>query len=119
MVTEAWVPERLGVNVSAGALRKKALYELLLEQGIQFGRVVQEITAQSADPQLASLLDVPAGAPLLVVVRLIHDRQAQPVQYLRVYLSAERSRILMDIAGSDLNTLKSGQIVHDSARRKP
>jgi DNA-binding GntR family transcriptional regulator len=113
MLTDAWVPARLGKRVSASALRKHALYEILMAQGVKFGRVVQEITAAVADPARARLLQVETGAPLLKMVRLLHDLDAQPVQHLTVSLTAERSRILMDIAGETINTLTAGQVVHD------
>ncbi|RSZ44239.1 MULTISPECIES: GntR family transcriptional regulator [unclassified Variovorax] len=113
MLTEAWVPARLGKRVSASALRKHALYEILMAQGVKFGRVVQEITAEVADPARARLLQVETGAPLLKMVRLLHDLDAQPVQHLTVSLTAERSRILMDIVGETINTLTAGQVVHD------
>ncbi|MGJ7608032.1 GntR family transcriptional regulator [Variovorax sp. LT1R20] len=113
MLTDAWVPAHLGKRVSAAALRKHALYEILLAQGVKFGRVVQEITAEVAEPGRARLLNVETGAPLLKFVRLLHDLDAQPVQHLTVSLAAERSRILMDIPGETINTLTAGQVVHD------
>jgi GntR family transcriptional regulator len=113
MVTDAWVPSRLAAGVTAAALRKRALYEILLGKGVSFGRVIQEITAKGAEPAFARLLVVPTASPLLVMDRLIHDTDGHPVLYLRAYMSGERSRILMDVAGSDINTLSAGQMVHD------
>lgn len=113
MITESWIPAHLGGNVSAKTLKKNALYEILLAQGVSFGRVIQEISAQAASPDQAQLLQTTAGAPLLVLTRLIHDEAAQPVQHLRVYMSAERSRVLMEIPGSQINKLAAGQVVHD------
>ena len=112
MLTDAWVPLDIGKRVSAAALRKRALYEILLAQGVKFGRVVQEISVQIADPVRAGWLQTEVGAPLLKMVRLIHDPDARPVQHLTVYLSPDRSRILMDIPGDAVNTLSAGQIVH-------
>ncbi|CAN5338902.1 GntR family transcriptional regulator [soil metagenome] len=113
MLTDAWVPTDLGKKVSASALRKNALYELLLAQGVEFGRVVQEITAVAADPARAQVLQTEVGAPLLKLVRVMHDTAARPVQHLTAYMSPEHSRILMDIPGPTVNTLSAGQIVHD------
>lgn len=114
MLTDAWVPAAIGRRVTKAALRKRALYEILMAQGIEFGRVIQEITAQAADPPRAQLLQTDIGAPLLKLARLLHDQSQRPVQYLTVYLSAERSRILMDISGGTPNTLSTGHIVHDA-----
>lgn len=113
MLTDAWIPASMSVGVTAASLRKHALYELLMNQGVRFGSVVQEITAQLADPTLAALLDVEVGAPLLRLGRLMHDQDNAPVLHITIYLSPERSRILMDFQGESVNTLVAGQIVHD------
>lgn len=113
MLTEAWVPDFVGKRVTAARLRKRALYALLQDEGVQFGRVVQEITAQAAAPDIAGLLNVEVGAPLLKLVRLMHDVESRPVEHLTALLTPERSRILMDIPGEKVNTLGAGQIVHD------
>ena len=55
MVTEAWVPEAVGRNITRRDLQKRALYEILISQGIRFGRIVQEITAVAASPFFASV----------------------------------------------------------------
>jgi GntR family transcriptional regulator len=119
MLTDAWVPLELGRKVTVAALRRHALYEILLNQGVRFGRVVQEIGAQVADPMRAGWLRVDVGSPLLTLVRLIHDPAARPVQHLTAYLVPERSRILMDIPGDRVNTLSAGQIVHEVVQSPP
>lgn len=117
MLTDAWIPAALGVGVSASSLKKQALYELLMKQGVRFGSVVQEITAQLADPQFAGLLKVEVGSPLLKLIRLMHNRDNEPVLHITIYVTPERSRILMDVKGEDINTLSAGQIVHDLGPR--
>jgi len=112
MLTDAWVPLPLGSRVSAAALRKQALYEILMAQGVKFGRVVQETTAQAADPNLASWLKVELGAPILKLVRVMHNPEGQPVEFITVYLPPGRSRILTDYPGELVNTLGVGQVVH-------
>jgi GntR family transcriptional regulator len=117
MLTDAWVPARFGRHVTASSLRKQALYEILLAQGVKFGRVIQEITTQVCDPLHARLMKTEVGMPLLKVVRVIHDQESRPVQYIVVTMTPERSRILMDIPGDAVNTLSAGQFVHDITKR--
>jgi GntR family transcriptional regulator len=112
-LTDAWVPAAFGHKVTATALKKQALYEILLAQGVSFGRTIQDISCEAADPQRARLLKTEAGAPLLKLTRLVHDLNEMPVQHITAYMSPERSRILMDIPGASINTLSAGQIVHD------
>lgn len=113
MLTDAWVPERLGRKVTAAALRRKPLYLILLDQGVQFGRVIQEISAEAADPDRASRLQCAVSAPLIRLTRLLHDKHDHPVQLLTVHVSPERSRVLMDISAEQIDTLGAGHIAHD------
>jgi len=113
MLTDAWVPAHLGKRATEAALRKKALYEILMAQGVQFGRVVQEISATVGDPQRAGLLRTEVGGPILKLVRLMHDMDERPVLHLTVHMVADRASILMEIAGATVNTLTAGQIVLD------
>lgn len=110
MLTDAWVPERLGRKITVATLRKQALYQALMAQGVRFGRVVQEIGAETADPHRASLLETAVGSPLLKVARLMHDKDERPVQHLVALTPAERGRVLMEIHGDAINTLSAGYI---------
>ena len=116
MATDAWVPERLGRRITAAALARRPLYEILMAQGIEFGRVVQEITAVPADPQHAALLGVNVGSPMLRLTRVLYAIDRVPVMHITIHVSPERSRILMDVAVESLNTLGAGQITHDAPR---
>ena len=113
MVSDAWIPEPFGGLVTVAALKKKALYEILMDQGMVFGRVIQEITAIVADPTYARWLNTEVGTPLLRLTRIVHDATRLPVQHLTVTVSPERSRILMDMSIDTMNTLTTGHIVHD------
>jgi GntR family transcriptional regulator len=116
MVTEAWLPPRFVDVASPSALRRHALYELLLKAGVKFGRVIQELSAEAAEPRRARLLEIDIGAPLIRVVRLLHDADGTPVQHLTVYLSPERSRLVMDISADDVDSLSAGHVMHDVSR---
>jgi GntR family transcriptional regulator len=113
MLTEAWVPLELGQRITAAALRRQALYEIVQAQGVSLGRVVQEITAVAADPAQAQHLRTEPGAPLLRLERLMHGRDARPIEHLTVWLSPERSRILTEIQLTEVDTLRTGRVVHD------
>ncbi|WP_201449771.1 GntR family transcriptional regulator [Bradyrhizobium sp. Ai1a-2] len=113
MVTEAWVPEAVGRNVTLRELQTRALYEILVAQGIRFGRVAQEITAVSASPFYAKQLDTELAAPLVRITRLLYDTDRHPVQHLTIHISPERSRLLMDISIESVNTLAAGSIYHE------
>lgn len=114
LLSDSWVIERHSAGITRAALRKHALYDLLLGNGVVFGRMIQEITASAATPQAAQLMQVEVGAPLLRLMRVMHDIDDQPVQFLQFYLSPDRSRILTEIPREWINTLNAGQVVHDA-----
>ena len=99
--------------MSEAALRKNLIYQLLLAQGIVFDRVVQEISAESADPENAALLNTEVGAPLLRVTRLLHDTHDRPIQHLSARSSPDRTRMMMDISASSIGSLGAGALAHD------
>lgn len=117
MVTDAWIPEHLGKSITRARLNRQALYEILMARGVQFGRVVQDITAAPADPHRAGLLDVAVGSPLMQMQRLLYGIDRHPVQFMTVHFSPARSRILMDVDIASVNTLSAGQITHDALVR--
>lgn len=123
MVTDAWIPERLGRRITEAALARRPLYRILMAHGVRFGRVVQEIGAKSADPRDAELLGTEPGAPVLTLVRLVHDLDGRPIQHLAASIPADRGRVLMEITGEQINTLSAGYVVHSrglgSAARGP
>ena len=115
MLTEAWTLEEFGRRITAAALAKRAMYEILMDQGVEFGRVVQQISAEAADPTKAALLNCEVSTALIRLTRLLHDRQRRPVQHLTAHLTPQRSRILMEIPSDAIDTLSAGHIVHDPA----
>jgi GntR family transcriptional regulator len=115
MVTEAWVPEGLGSKISVALLKRRALYEVLMDQGVVFGRVVQQISAESADPRKAGLLECEIGCALIRLNRLMHDRKGNPVLHLTAHLTPQHSQIVMEIPSDAIDTLSAGHIVHNPA----
>jgi len=113
MISDAWIPERLGKLVTAASLKKQALYEILMNHGVKFGRIIQEVTAVAADPVCARWLDVEVGMPLLRTTRLVYDTELSPVQYLAATVSPERSRLVTDMSLDSIDTLGTGQMIHD------
>ena len=116
MVSEVWLPARFAQTVTAKALKRTAMFELLAAAGASMGRVVQEITAEMADPQKAQMLETSIGAALIRLNRYVFDRSGTPLQVQSLYLSPLRSRILTDIPAEHLDTVTTGVMTHDLPR---
>jgi GntR family transcriptional regulator len=73
----------LGVNFTRADLeRSGSLYALLAGEGIQLAGCEETIDAVSSDKELARLLDVPVGAPLLRATRYSWGEDGQFVEYV-------------------------------------
>lgn len=112
MVTDAWLPPDLAPVLTEAALRRAPLYELLSDSGITLDGVRHEITAEIAGPRNARLLDMPIGAALLRVNRLVYAADA-PHHYLSALLSPSRSRVLLSQTADEIQTGDGLRIAHD------
>jgi GntR family transcriptional regulator len=114
LVTEAWLPSRLASRaLTRERLQNRALYDILTRScGVTFGRVLQEVSAELADPVRARLLEVGIGSPLLRIERLSHDHRGRPVQHLTISASPDRARIVTEYAAEEVDTVASGIITH-------
>jgi GntR family transcriptional regulator len=78
-----YVPERLGRSYGEEDLRAHPLLVLLERAGARVARARQFITATLAAPEIARLLRVEVGAPLLSIRRVVCDERDAPVEYIR------------------------------------
>lgn len=89
------VPEDIGRGYTRAQLEDVALLQLLERGGVEVSRAYQSISATLADVEVAAALDVPVGAPLLEVRRVVHDAGGRPVEYIRVLYRPDRYRFDM------------------------
>jgi GntR family transcriptional regulator len=115
MITEAWLPADLSQLLTATALRRTPLYELLSGAGVVVDRMQHEITAEIAGPRNAGLLNVAIGSALVRVNRLALVAGA-PHHYVSILLSPNRSRVLMTQTAAELDTGDGFAIAHDVRR---
>ena len=115
MVLDAWVPLHLGQDLTAELLARQPLYTLLMAQGLTFTRFIDEVTAVTADPELAGLLSTEIGMPLLRITRMVYDQHDRPVEHVTVHLSPQRSRILLNVPTDSGQSSLMSRIVHDMA----
>lgn len=93
-----WVPLAVARAFTKRELTQKPILLLLEEAGVRVGRAEQTITAVLADAQVAGLLDVPVGAPLLAVKRQIFDTRERPVQWLHGLYRPDRYEYQMQLS---------------------
>jgi GntR family transcriptional regulator len=86
-----YIPENIGKKIPQELLKDKSLLMILEdEMGITADRAVQTIEATIADAQLATLLQVRFGEPLLSVERTVYDQINKPIEYVSVHYRADK-----------------------------
>ncbi len=87
----AYLPREIGVRLRRRELASTPLLTLLEGRlGLRLGGAEQVIEATLADGQLAALLEVPVGAPLLAIERTVSAADGRPVEYVQVHYRADR-----------------------------
>ena len=108
----AWVPLPLAAGITRADLARQSLNQLLAQRGVRVGRLLQEICATLADPLQAERLQVEVGSALIVADRLVHDQAGQPVEFVTMLLSPQRSRMVFDTPAELVDQVSSGRLVH-------
>jgi GntR family transcriptional regulator len=91
------IPGILGrdlVNNSLREIKQK-------EYGIRWSRARQTIQAIPAPPEIARLLSIKAGAPLLFFERVTFSQDNIAVEYLKIYYRADRYILHNELVGGD------------------
>jgi GntR family transcriptional regulator len=112
MITEAWVPTRFADQVTEANLATTALYELLERSGVVLGRVIQEITAEIADPIRGALLRVAIGSALVRIDRQMRDSAGASVEFVSIWVTPSRTRIVAELPAIDVETVATGIFRH-------
>jgi GntR family transcriptional regulator len=84
-----YVPAHIGRRIEDADMSQTPLLILLEQAGVAVASARQRISASLADAEVAAALDVPAGAPLLDVRRIVYDRSERPVELIRVLYRPE------------------------------
>ena len=71
------------------------------EYGIRWSRARQTIQAVPAPAEIARLLSVRTGAPLLYFERVTYSQDAVAMEYLKIYYRADRYIIHNELVGGD------------------
>jgi GntR family transcriptional regulator len=84
------LPATVGAKVSRNELRGHGLLRLLERKGIAIDRAVQTIRAALADVDVAELLDVDLGSPVMFVERVFYDADGTPLDYVQSWYRGDR-----------------------------
>jgi GntR family transcriptional regulator len=104
-VVTVWCPGSLGRNLSRADVESKPFYELL---GLELRGATQTIGADSADPSVAALLNVPVGSPLLRCLRVTTDIDGNAVLVSEHLFPAHRTEFVVELPQAAPSMTPSG-----------
>src|SRR5258705_1840863 len=93
-ITEAWLPDDLSDTVTEDTWSRAPLYRLLAAAGVKLDRGQHEITAETAGPRNAQLLNTAIGSALMRVNRLAFANGGAP-PYLSILLLPDPGRVFV------------------------
>lgn len=99
-IERAVIPVKfLGENAAG----EGSLYDALAEKGFRPVRALQRLTAVTLDPSSASMLDVKAGAPALLIERISRLEDQRVVEYTRSHYRGDAYDFVAELRiGDDL-----------------
>jgi len=86
-----YLPLNIGQKIQPDALNVKPLLKILEDDlGVYLAAAVQTFEAIIADTQVASLLEVRVGEPLLKIERTIFDADRKPIEWVSIVYRADK-----------------------------
>lgn len=84
-VHEAYLPQKLFAEIVSENLEQEHLWTLIERFGYKVKRAVQRLEAREADRQLAHLMKIREGAPILYKERTVYAADGTPVEFTYCY----------------------------------
>lgn len=91
------VPASIAQNYDENALATTSLFVLLERSGVRVDHATQTISATLATEEIAEALGVSVGAPLIVLERVVFDKEGRGVEHLEAFYRPDRYRIKVDL----------------------
>jgi GntR family transcriptional regulator len=92
------VPETIARNYEEADLAAHPLFRLLERSGVSVASAHQSVSATLAAPEVAELLGVSVGAPLLAITRVVRDAEGKGVEHLSALYRPDLFRLEMQLA---------------------
>jgi GntR family transcriptional regulator, N-acetylglucosamine utilization regulator len=99
LMERLFVPGARFEHLDAFDFSARSLYEVMdTEYGVQVSRARQSLEPVAASAAEAGLLEIPAGAPLMLERRLAYDNDGYAVEYARDLFRGDRFRFVTEVA---------------------
>lgn len=95
---ETYIPHKLSQNFTEDDIKNEPLLTLLLKSGVDIRRAEQRILAVGATPEIAKIMDVKAGEPLLKIHCIMVDADNRPVEDIYAWYHSDRYQYQMTLS---------------------
>jgi GntR family transcriptional regulator len=92
------VPYRLHPDILDASIETRQLWELLSDHGYPVKRAVQRVEARVADEEIAQLLGIEEGAPILYKLRTVFSEDGTPVEFAICYNRGDRYSLITTLS---------------------
>jgi GntR family transcriptional regulator len=104
-VVTVWCPASLGERFSRADVERSPFYELL---DVPMGGATQTIGADAASADVAGLLGIPVGSPVLRCDRVTRDATGTPVLMSLHVFAAHRTEFVVELAQAERSIAPTG-----------
>jgi GntR family transcriptional regulator len=94
----ALYPSLIAADVAALGLDRQHVWQLIEAQGFTLSNVVEQLEAQIANTDLATLLAIDPGAPILYGQRVLYADDGRPLKYADCYNRGDRFSLTVVLA---------------------
>lgn len=92
-IHDAYVPYKLFPQLLQEDLQNKHLWDIFESLGFRVKRAVQRLEAREAEEDIAALLEVDEGSPILYKERTVHLDDGTPVEFTYCFNRGDRYRL--------------------------
>jgi GntR family transcriptional regulator len=113
-----WVPEEIAQNYTEAELATTPLFRLLERSGVKVDAAHQTVSATLASPDVAEVLGVSIGSPLLSLDRVVKDAEGQGVEYLSALYRPDMFKLEMALTRVGAGKARHWEPVINPARKE-
>jgi GntR family transcriptional regulator len=93
-----YLPFDLGKSLTVDEVSNTPIYTLLTQkEGVTIEHANQRISAVRANGEIADLLEVPRGSPVLLVKRITYSEEDRPLEYIELYYPGEQHELIVEL----------------------
>ncbi len=96
-VHDAYIPYKLFPQLLQEDLESNHLWDILESYGFRVKRAIQRLEAREADEEIARLLEVDEGSPILYKERTVYLDDGTPVEFTYCYNRGDRYRLTVQL----------------------